>query len=309
MADLYAIYQEQGLGGLIPHALKDTSHGYRILLDKIKAGNPLYFIRTQMETPHIVVKDGHYQTLFYTSATLADRQAQDLKAAGYNPEVEDLPDGAARKEALLWLFDHGPTSILLDDSLSIPISALVPEVPDYDGRPNEEHMLRNRALNGATFYFLQQAAAGYGNMEAERQWAKAMYNGELIAAVENSVERNYPSLSVKVKDKDALLVYSDWRQVGFDFETLPAGVIVNYNNLRQILEENPNVVLLLNQSTCHLVIDLPLMDAIKGLATNAKTPSNPIPGLDSGVKKKGFTFGQIPEDEWETTDPTPDFLK
>ena len=25
----------------------------------------------------------------YTSATLADRQAQDLKAAGYNPEVED----------------------------------------------------------------------------------------------------------------------------------------------------------------------------------------------------------------------------
>ena len=46
-----------------------------------------------------------------------------------------------------------------------------------------------------------------------------------------------------VKDKDALLIYSDWRQVGFDFETLPAGVIVNYNNLRQILEEKPNVVL------------------------------------------------------------------
>ena len=51
MADLYRIFSEEGLAGLLPYALKDTSHGYRILVDKIKAGYPLTFIRTQMEVP------------------------------------------------------------------------------------------------------------------------------------------------------------------------------------------------------------------------------------------------------------------
>lgn len=56
MADLYRIFSEEGLAGLLPYALKDTSHGYRILVDKIKAGYPLTFIRTKMEVPYLVVK-------------------------------------------------------------------------------------------------------------------------------------------------------------------------------------------------------------------------------------------------------------
>ena len=67
MADLYAIYNEQGLEGLVPYALNENSHGYRILIDKIKSGVPLFCIRTQMNTPHIIVKDGLYQALFFTT--------------------------------------------------------------------------------------------------------------------------------------------------------------------------------------------------------------------------------------------------
>ena len=310
MADLYAIYNEQGLEGLVPYALNENSHGYRILIDKIKSGVPLFCIRTQMNTPHIIVKDGLYQALFFTTEERAEMQAEELRRAGYRPEIEELPDGTARTEAFLWLYDHGPSSIMIDGSLSVPIRTITPDVPDYDGRPNEEHMLRNRMLNAATFYFLQQAAAGYGNMEAERQWAKAMYNGELIAAVENSPQKNYPSLSVRDKDRDALLLYTDWRQVGADFDTLPAGLIVNYDDMRQILAENKNVVFLLNQPTCHLIIDMKLLDTIKELATNVVGPgSTSSIGLGFGVKSKGFTLGQVAEDEWDKIDPTPDFLK
>ena len=191
MADLYRIFSEEGLAGLLPYALKDTSHGYRILVDKIKAGYPLTFIRTQMEVPYLVVKNETYQALFYTTEDKARAQASELKAQGFNPVVEDLPDGKAREEALLWLFDHGPTHILLDDSLSVPISDLVDEeLPDYDGRPTTEHKLRNRMLNGATFYFLQQAAAGYGNMEAEYTWTRSMVNGEFLAACINDPANN-----------------------------------------------------------------------------------------------------------------------
>ena len=93
MADLYRIFSEEGLAGLLPYALKDTSHGYRILVDKIKAGYPLTFIRTQMEVPYLVVKNETYQALFYTTEDKARAQASELKAQGFNPVVEDLPDG------------------------------------------------------------------------------------------------------------------------------------------------------------------------------------------------------------------------
>lgn len=310
MADLYAIYHEQGLTGLVPHSLNEHSHGYRIMVDKIKAGAPLFCVRTQMNTPHILVKDGVYQAMFYTSEELAEQQQEELLAGGYRPEIEELPDGPARNEAFLWLFDHGPTAILIDDSLSIPIRTLATDVPDYDGRPNEEHMLRNRALNGATFYFLQQAAAGYGNMEAERQWAREMLQGEVIIATHNDARQNYPAYTTRVRDKDAVLIYTDWRQVGEDFDTLPAGLIATYGDLYELLTQTPNAVLLLNRPTCHMVIDLTMLDTIKTTAESRGDQGNSASfGLGCGVKKNGFTFGQVSEEEWDKIDPTPDFLK
>ena len=116
MADLYKIFNDEGLAGLLPYALKPSSHGYQILIDKIKAGIPLSFIRTHMEAPFLVVKNGTYQAMFYTTREKAQEQADNLSAQGYKPTVEDLPDGQGRQGALLWLFDYGPTHILLDGS-------------------------------------------------------------------------------------------------------------------------------------------------------------------------------------------------
>ena len=171
MADLHAIYNELSLGGLVPHALKPGSRGNKMLMDKIKTGSPIYFILTQMNTPYLVVKDGTYQATFYTTQSMAEQQATALADAGYHGVmVEDVPDGQARKEAFLWLFDQGPTAILIDDSLSLPLKALVSELPTYDGRPNEEHMLRNRALNGATFYCRRVWQYGSGAGQIHVLW-------------------------------------------------------------------------------------------------------------------------------------------
>jgi len=310
MADLYAIYQELGLSSIVPHALRDGSRGYKMLIDKIKAGNPMYFIRTNLDAPFLIVKDGTYQSMFYTARELAEQQAESLDDAGYcGIAVEELPDGQGRREALHWLFDHGPTAILIDDSLSVPISVLTTGLPTYDGRPNDEHMLRNRALNGATFYFLQQAAAGYGNMEAEQQWAKAMYHGELLVPVVNNANKGYPMFTTTVKGQTAFLVYSDWRQLGFDFPDPPAGLISNFEDLWQTLKENTGTVLLLNKSTCHLVIDLSLLDNIKDIAINGNPSSPSILASSVAGKKKNTPWLQTTEEDWDKVDPTPDFLK
>lgn len=308
MADLHAIYNELGLSGLVPHALKPGSRGNKMLTDKIKTGSPIYFIRTQMNTPYLVVKDGTYQATFYTTQSMAEQQATALADAGYHGiMVEDVPDGQARKEVFLWLFDHGPTAILIDDSLSLPLKVLVPELPTYDGRPNEEHMLRNRALNGATFYFLQQAAAGYGNMEAEQQWAKSMYHGELIVPVTNDAANGYPILSTKVNGKTAFLVYSDWRQLGYDFDGMPSGIVSDYDALKELLRNNPDSVLLFNKSSCHLVIDADMLDSIRQIAIGQ--PSALSLGTGVMLQKARTGFHQTTEENWDKVDPTPDFLK
>ena len=84
MADLYKIFNDEGLAGLLPYALKPSSHGYQILIDKIKAGIPLSFIRTHMEAPFLVVKNGTYQAMFYTTREKAQEQADNLSAQGTN---------------------------------------------------------------------------------------------------------------------------------------------------------------------------------------------------------------------------------
>ena len=310
MADLYRIFSEEGLAGLLPYALKDTSHGYRILVDKIKAGYPLTFIRTQMEVPYLVVKNETYQALFYTTEDKARAQASELKAQGFNPVVEDLPDGKAREEALLWLFDQGPTHILLDDSLSVPISDLVDEeLPDYDGRPTTEHKLRNRMLNGATFYFLQQAAAGYGNMEAEYTWTRSMVNGEFLAACINDPANNYPALALTMENGLGLLVYTDWRQVQLDNpEDEPACFVLDFEGLKRLLALDTKNVILLNHATCNLSMNLEYMSMIEESSRNARS-STPTGRSQFSQQVGGYALGQVNEDDWDTTDPTPDFLK
>ena len=250
------------------------------------------------------------QALFYTTEDKARAQASELKAQGFNPVVEDLPDGKAREEALLWLFDHGPTHILLDDSLSVPISDLVDEeLPDYDGRPTTEHKLRNRMLNGATFYFLQQAAAGYGNMEAEYTWTRSMVNGEFLAACINDPANNYPALALTMENGLGLLVYTDWRQVQLDNpEGEPACFVLDFEGLKRLLALDTKNVILLNHATCNLSMNLEYMSMIEESSRNARS-STPTGRSQFSQQVGGYALGQVNEDDWDTTDPTPDFLK
>ena len=310
MADLYRIFNEEGLAGLLPYAIKDTSHGYHILVDKIKAGHALSFICTHMEVPFLVVKNNTYQALFFTSEEKAEAEAADLRAQGYKPTIEDLPDGKSREEALCWLFDHGPTHILLDNSVSIPIGDLTTEIPEYDGQLTSEHMLRNRAMNGATFYYLQQAAAGYGNMEAEQSWAKALYKGKFLAACINDKSQNYPALAIEIKEKTGYLVYSDWRQVILDQQDQPSAcMILDFSELQELVAQDPNNVIVFNHATCNLRLDDAMLKMIEQAATKEK-PLTPT-GKSIWPTKHGasYTLGQVPEDSWDKIDPTPDFLK
>lgn len=164
-------------------------------------------------------------------------------------------------------------------------------------------------LNGATFYFLQQAAAGYGNMEAEYTWTRSMVNGEFLAACINDPANNYPALALTMENGLGLLVYTDWRQVQLDNpEGEPACFVLDFEGLKRLLALDTKNVILLNHATCNLSMNLEYMSMIEESSRNARS-STPTGRSQFSQQVGGYALGQVNEDDWDTTDPTPDFLK
>lgn len=313
MADLYAIYQELGLGGIVPHALRTGSHGWKMLIDKIKQGAPLYGLQTvTTEAPYIIVKDGEYQALFFSSEEAAARKADELAMQKYRVQIQPLPDGQERKATLAHLYSYGPSALWLDESLSISVEMLDVELPDYDGLPNEDRMLRNRMLNGATFYYLQQIAAGYGNIEAEQEWARRMRHGHFLMAVEEAEYNTCLPLSITMKDgKNAALIYTDWKQMALsiDLKEHPTGFLVSFEDLYQILNTNDNAVLLLNAATSNLIINQTMMEAIRETASGIVSANTADLVASMSKKPSGIQYDQVSEEDWDKVDPTPDWLR
>lgn len=307
MADLLAIYQELGLTGLVPHALRDGSRGRLMLVNKIKTGDPLFLISTNLNAPFVFVKDATYQAYIFTSEEAAHSKCDTLSAERYNVHTIEFPGGELRDESFLSLFDHGPTHVFLDEAISIPISRFT-AVPSYDGQPNEEHMLRNRTLCGAILYYLQISCAGMGNIEAENQWASLMYHSSFLLAVQDDKGNNYPLLTDNVGGKPCALAYTDWRQIRMDYEVPPTGLLCRFEDLEKFLRGNPSSGILLNRATCHMLLTVELVDLIKQIA-NAPTLTRPAAQSIFTPQPKGPAFGQVGEDNWDKVDPTPDFLK
>lgn len=307
MADLLAIYQELGLPGLVPHALRDGSRGRQMLISKIKAGDPLFLIGTSLNAPFVLVKDDTYQAYVFASMEDAQAKCNELAAKRYNVHVEEFPGGEDREDAFLWLFDHGPTHVFINEAISIPISRFA-SVPTYDGQPNEEHMLRNRVLCGAILHYLQTACAQMSNMEAENLWARLMYHGTFLLAVQDDRANNYPILTDDIRGRPCALVYTDWRQIRMDFEEPPAGLLCRFEDMEEFLLANPGSGILLNRATCHILLTVELLTIIKQLTIS---PASGGPAARSALASKPTvqTFGQVGEDDWDKVDPTPDFLK
>lgn len=309
MADLQAIYDEFGLSGLVPYALRSGTKGSQMLIDKVKGGDCLYLIKSVLNAPYLVVKDSEYQALAFTSMAAAEAKQQELAASRFDTTIDQLLTGDGREGAIRDIFDDGPTSLFIDEAASIPLGLLT-ELPNYDGQPNEEHLLRNSALNGATFYYLQIACAQMGNVEAERRWAEKMLNGRFLVAVEDRPIDGYPALTTAVKKKTCLLVYSDWRQMSMDFEQLPAGLTVSFDELDELLARNPSYAAMLNHPSCHLILDQNMMLTIRQIMnTSVFEQKNMMLEFGTGKGTSTPALLQVPEEEWDSVDPTPDWLK
>ena len=302
MANLDAIYQELGLDGIIPHASRQGSKAHMMILDKIKQDDELFFLQTQFTIPFITVHQNMYHMMAYTTEQEATATAQRDIQQRQILSVEPVPTEESRKTFFQAAFDSGIQALHINDSLSIPISQLY-TVPNYDGQPNENFMLRNSTLNGATYYYTQFACAQMSNTEAENRWAALMEHGKFLIAVKDAAEEGYPTYIANIRNTKYFLAYTDWRLIAKDFSPLPAALVISFEDLESLLATQKDVRIMLNHPTCHIVIDKNMIDTIKRV--NHKELLSI--GGSTLITQKQKT--QIDEEEWENTDPTPDWLK
>jgi len=311
MADLQALYKEFGSSSLIPYALTAGSKGQHLLIDKIKDGETIYFLKSAFGVPFIRVYDGKYHMLAYTGEAEVEAAQEVARQERYDTTIQVIPN-YERVEFFKEAFSSGVEAVRIDEALSIPIS-LFADVPAYDGRPTPEHILLNRKLNAAVFYFFQVAYAQKNNAAAERRWAELMACSELLIAVEDNAASGYPFLIGSVNKTPCFYVFSDWNEAGKVFPgKVPACIITTLDELEELLTQFPGYKLLFNKGSCHCAMDSVMLQTIHTILNTASfVPETPI-AIPQGKKNpipSAAALSHVSEADWDTADPTPDWLK
>lgn len=249
--------------------------------------------------------------LAFTEQAEAEAAQDRFRQERYETNIRTFPVNSM-EDAVKGFFAAGPTAIRVDDTIPIPLAQFA-ELPSYDGHPTPDHILLNRKLNGSIFYYFQTAYAQKGNSAAEYQWAKRMSASDFLIAVEDDDANGYPFLTTQIGDATGLYIFTDWREVGKAFPgKAPACLIVSFGKLDDILNQHPNCKLLLNKGSCHCVMDSGIMMTIRTILNSAAFIQE-IPVVEPRTKHTSFvpatTLSQTAEEDWDTADPTPDWLK
>lgn len=305
MANLNAIYEEFGLSGIIPYSLRPDTEGRKLIQRKITQGEVLYTLESMFSMPFLIIEEGIYQTPVFSSNKKAEQFLKKPSISKMQAKVIKLPE-EGREEALLNLNDCGATMIRLDDSISVPLISLV-DIPRYDGRLSEDHMLRNHRLNAATSYLLQISCTGHGNQEVERLWAERMTQSDFLVAVENDDANGYPFCFGRAKGQKCLRVYTDWTQARNDASPVHTAFIFSFEELESYVKEHPNVALHINAATHHLLMNhdavINIRKHLHSTNPNSNSAINPISPFSSRSSRT------LSDEEWEAMDPEPDWLK
>ena len=311
MADLQALYNEFGPSGLIPYALTAGSRGQQLLIDKIKEGDTIYYLESPFGVPFIRIYDGKYHMLTYTGEAEVEAAQEAARQERYDTIIQIIPVDE-REEFFKEAFSSGAEAVRVDDALSIPTN-LFTEVPAYDGRPTSEHILQNRGLNAAVFYYFQVAYAQKNNAAAERRWAELMTRSELLIAVEDDAANGYPFLVGSVNKVPCFYVFSDWNEAGKVFPgAVPACIITTLEELEELLVQFPGYKLLYNKGSCHCVMDSVMLQTIRTILNSANFVSEePVVALQGkkSTMPSVASLSHVSEDDWDLADPTPDWLK
>lgn len=307
MADLHAIYQELGISGLIPHATRETSKAYSMLVAKIKAGETMYYLQSPVtNAPFLQVMDRARRALFFTSEAGARYEADKLRCSQcMDTTVIEFPGNKSVEDAMMSLYDLGVDTIWLDQTVTLKLAQFI-DLPKYDGYPNEEFLLRNHKLNGALHYYMQIVQAQMSNLDAEYYFARALCNGHVLLPVnpEKLEEENVLDTLVFLDDESDIpmvAAFTDWEQLSLS-ELQSSAIVVSFADLANLIK-NGTLTVALNPAGVAMHLRSHYVDYLLNVA-QAPTAAH-IPLVSSLARSQE----QNTEEDWTMTDFVPDFLR
>lgn len=290
MADLKALFEENGLLGIIPYAFNMTGQGYEFLCSKLKSGVPFWSIYSDENlVPFIAVDEQNNYIYFqlFSTKEQATEYAHTLQNNNYKFNPVQVNAGANINNLWLRYRDLGITHVRFDDAIWIDIKDLAPAAT-YDGMLNPKLPIRNTRLNTALYYMLEHLDAGVTFDESIAYFWRVLQEsylyipmkpktglkkGEALTA-ENS-DFHYKDNPSSQKNQESILAFTDKNFLelyasidNLKPEDYTAAYTPDFANLKAFMEQNPEYSIMLNAYSGSLILTLDFFEEMETIALN-----------------------------------------
>jgi len=261
MADLTALYEEDGLQGIIPYAFNRGSKGYLFLCEKLKDGPAFWVIAADTtEMPYVFAEKEKTYFAVFSSQDRALRRCDELAKEKFFTKPVSLALGTQVSRLWKRYRDLGATHIRIDEAVWIDMTDLTPAAT-YDGFLHFKAPLRNARLNAALYMLEQRISAErctdalqayFWNLFKESHFyvpvrpTKKLSPGEALTP--DNLSYHYTELAdgssalLAFTDGDFLDIYG--KSQDLSREEYSAAVTAPMNELRQFMEDNAVPVLI-----------------------------------------------------------------
>lgn len=285
MANLDALFNDNGLQAIIPYAVGAAAQGYKFLCQKLRDGVSFWIIvSSDSKMPFFsAVKEKVYFSLYSTSEQ-ANFKCAELAMANYftEPVMIDSIGWSTR----LWkrYRDLGATYLQMDDAVWINMLDLTPAAT-YNGILNGQTPLRNDQLNPAIYCLLQAQSAGedcsalsayfWRTFKESRLYApmrpiRSLNPGESLTI--NDCDYHYAALQNDCKallcftDADFLTIYAESLELSPEEYTVV--VTPGYDEIRSFIHLHPDIQLLINIGAGNMILNETIISEFEMIELN-----------------------------------------
>ena len=290
MADLKALFDENGLLGIIPYAFNMSGQGYDFLCLKLKAGVPFWTVYSDENLVPFIATDTERNYIYFplfSTQEQADDFVQTLLQDNLRFHPQLVYTGSNADNLWLCYRDLGITHVRFDDTIWVDIKDLAPTAT-YDGFLNLKLPIRNAALNASLYYMLEYMDAGINFDESIACFWKvlqasyfyvplrprtALRKGEAITS-ENS-DFHYKDNPESHKIKESILAFTDknFLEMYAAIEHLKpedytAAYTPSFADLKEFMKLHPDYSIMLNTYAGSLILTLEFFEEMETIALN-----------------------------------------
>lgn len=287
MADFKAIFEESGLLGIVPYAFNMNGKGYDFLCDKLKKGEAFWAVYAdKTNVPFISVdgENGYVYFSLFSSPEQAEQFTLQLGANDFRTTAIKIDAGDNAQNVWLQYRDLGITHLRFDEAIWINIEDLAPKAT-YDGMLNAKLPIRNAKLNAALYYMLQFIDADIRFDEGIAYFWRlfqesiiyvpvhpqtALKQGEALK--EDNMDYHYMTTP---DGSNSILAFTDQhfleayaQQKALKPEEYTAAYTPDFSHLKQFMEENPKLSVVLNPYYGGFILSLKLFSEIETITLN-----------------------------------------